>query len=181
MESIPGGVSGLPERPRGCFDCDVTSDASAQQPENKDSVFGRGFIVFLSLAGGLFAVIAIAIPMVIIASSVTDSGSAGAAPPVTEEGRHPGELLAGSAGCLACHTTDGGESVGPTWLGLAGSDRSLESGETVVADDAYLRESIVDPAAKIVEGFAAVMPAGYEDQLSAEEIDQLISYINDLG
>lgn len=164
----------------GCLDCDVTSEAPATAPENQESVFGTGYKLFLGVAGGLFAIIAIAIPMVIIASNLTGSGST-AAPPATEAGRDPGELLAGSAGCLACHTTDGGESVGPTWLGLAGSDRDLESGETVVADETYLHESIVDPTAKVVAGFAPVMPAGYQDQLSEDEINELISYINSLG
>lgn len=157
----------------------MTSDAPAAGPENQDSVFGKGYILFLGLAGGLFVIIAIAIPMVIIASSLTDGPTA--APPVTAEPALPGEAIAASTGCLACHTTDGGESVGPSWLGTAGAERPLESGETVLADDAYLTESIVDPLAKIVEGFQPVMPEGYGDQLSEQDIADIVEYINSLG
>lgn len=164
----------------GCLDCDVTSEAPATEPENQESVFGSGYKLFLGIAGGLFAIIAVAIPMVIIASSLTGSGST-AAPPATDSPGGGDQPPAASVACLACHTSDGTDSVGPTWLGLAGSDRDLESGETVVADDAYLRESIVDPSAKIVAGFSPIMPEGYEDQLSEEEINELISYINSLG
>ncbi len=92
-----------------------------------------------------------------------------------------GKLLVEDAGCQACHTADGTPAVGPTWKGLAGSSRPLESGETVVADDAYLRQSILDPLAQVVAGFAPVMPATYSKQLSSDDIDDLIAYIKSLA
>lgn len=92
-----------------------------------------------------------------------------------------GESLAAEIGCVACHTADGTDSVGPTWAGLAGSDRLLDSGETVVADDSYLFRSIVDPPAQVVAGFNPIMPTGYGDQLTVEEINDLILYINSLS
>ena len=134
---------------------------------------------FLGVAGAIFAVIAISIPMVIIASSLAESPTA--APPPTSGGGLPGEDIAASTGCLACHTTDGSDSVGPTWLGVAGTDREMESGEVVLADDAYLTESIVAPLVRIVAGYQAVMPEGYDQTLSEQDITDIVEYLNSLG
>src|SRR5918996_5619158 len=79
-----------------------------------------------------------------------------------------GAVLAEGTGCLVCHSVDGTPGSGPTWKGVAGSSRPLESGETVVADDEYLRISIVDPSIEIVVGYQDVMPDTYETQLTAE-------------
>lgn len=92
-----------------------------------------------------------------------------------------GEALAAQVGCLACHTIDGALGIGPTWRGLAGSNRPLDSGETVAADDEYLRQAIVDPEASIVFGFEPVMPTEYSDRLSNEEINDLVEYIKSLS
>jgi cytochrome c oxidase subunit II len=92
-----------------------------------------------------------------------------------------GETIAANTGCLACHTADGATSSGPTWKGLAGSSRPLESGETVMADDAYLGRSITDPLADVVAGFDPVMPTTYSDQLTEAEIDDLVEYVKSLG
>lgn len=77
--------------------------------------------------------------------------------------------------CAGCHSTDGSARVGPTYRGLYGSDVQLEDGGTVVADEAYLRESIRDPSAKIVAGFPKAMPAF--DKLSDQDVDDLIAFI----
>lgn len=158
----------------------MSSEAPAPETETQDSVFGTGYKLFLGLAGGLFVIIAIAIPMVVIAASLTSGGGSTASPGTTVP-LLPGEEVASNAGCLACHSTDGTESVGPTWLGLAGSERELASGETVTADDAYLNSSIIDPAAQIVAGFDDLMPKTYGDSLTQDEIDDLIEYIKSLG
>jgi cytochrome c oxidase subunit 2 len=92
-----------------------------------------------------------------------------------------GEALAASTGCLACHAIDGSTGTGPGWQGLAGSTVTLDSGETVVADDAYLFNSIVDPQSQIVAGFDAVMPTTYSDSLSQTEIQDLVEYIKSLA
>jgi cytochrome c oxidase subunit 2 len=92
-----------------------------------------------------------------------------------------GEALAASTGCLACHAIDGSAGTGPGWQGLAGSTVTLDSGETVVADDVYLFNSIVDPQSQIVAGFEAVMPTTYSDSLSQAEIQDLVEYIKSLG
>lgn len=92
-----------------------------------------------------------------------------------------GEQLATANGCVACHTVDGSDSVGPTWLGLSGSTETLEDGTTVEVDEEYLRESIVDPSAKIVDGFSDTMPKNFDEQLSDDELDAIIAYIRSLG
>ena len=92
-----------------------------------------------------------------------------------------GQTLARDTGCLACHTVDGTPGAGPTWKGLAGSSRPLESGENVTADDAYLTLSIVDPNAQVVEGFNPVMPTDYAQNLTDDEVSDLVEYIKSLG
>lgn len=92
-----------------------------------------------------------------------------------------GETLAIETGCFACHTIDGTPSAGPTWKGLAGSSRPLESGETVTADDAYLTLSIIDPNSQVLEGFNPVMPTDYAQNLTDDEVSDLVEYIKSLG
>ena len=92
-----------------------------------------------------------------------------------------GATIAAQVGCLACHTIDGTPGTGPTWRGLAGSSRPLETGETVVADDEYLYQAIVDPEATVVMGFEPVMPTDYSDRLSQDEINDLVEYIKSLS
>jgi cytochrome c oxidase subunit II len=91
-----------------------------------------------------------------------------------------GAQLAEQQGCLSCHSMDGTALVGPTWLGLYGSQRSLEDGSTVVADDEYLRKAILDPGSQVVEGFPNIMPAAYTF-LSDEELAALVAYIESLS
>lgn len=90
-----------------------------------------------------------------------------------------GERAAKNAGCLNCHAIGGAVKVGPNWKGLFGSNVPLEGGQTVNADEEYLRESIVDPGAKVVKGFPNVMPT-YKTTLSKEDIDALVAYLKTL-
>ncbi|WP_426338677.1 cytochrome c oxidase subunit II [Pseudoduganella sp. S-14] len=85
-----------------------------------------------------------------------------------------GRLIAQSKGCVACHSVDGAPSVGPTWKGLFGRQETLEGGTTVAVDEAYLKQSINDPKAKVVKGFPNIMPP---NQLSDEEMAAMIDYI----
>lgn len=100
---------------------------------------------------------------------------------VDAEAAARGETLAEGQGCLQCHTIDGTTASGPTWKGLAGSTRPLESGEEVVADDSYLFASIVDPNSQVVEGYEAIMPTFYSDQLDEQQITDLVEYMKSLG
>ncbi|GGB82176.1 cytochrome c oxidase subunit II [Pseudoduganella buxea] len=88
-----------------------------------------------------------------------------------------GRLLAQSKGCIACHSVDGRPGVGPTWKGLSGKSEPVEGGTAVTVDDAYLRESITRPNAKIVKGYPPVMPPG---QVSEAELAALVDYIKSL-
>ncbi len=93
-----------------------------------------------------------------------------------------GKRLAELNGCVACHTADGSSSVGPTWLGLFGSEELLADGTAILVDEAYLLKSILDPNSQVVEGFLAdLMPKVYEQAFSQEEIEDLIAYIRSLG
>lgn len=105
------------------------------------------------------------------------------APPAAKTPEQRGEQLFVSLGCNACHTTDGTPGACPTLKGLYGSEVRLVGGGTVKADDAYIREAIVDPDAKIVEGYskgvmsAAVTRAQVE---KPETLDPLVAYIKSL-
>ena len=100
-------------------------------------------------------------------------------PVVTEDPVEKGKQLAQANGCLSCHSVTGAPMVGPTWKGLYGQTVELQDGTTVTADEAYLRESIVTPTAKIVKGFPPAMPSF--SQLSDEQIQALIAYIKSLS
>ena len=84
--------------------------------------------------------------------------------------------------CVACHTVSGPSGpLAPGWAGLFGKTENLEGGATVVVDDAYLRESIVSPNAKIVRGYQPnIMPQTYGTQLSEQDITAIIEYIKTL-
>ena len=64
---------------------------------------------------------------------------------------------------------------------MAGATRPLVSGEQVVADNAYLFNSIVDPPSQVVSGFEPVMPTSFADQLTEDEINDLVEYIKSLS
>lgn len=90
-----------------------------------------------------------------------------------------GEKLYQSKACFTCHSLDGAPKPGSTWKGLYGSKLPLTSGETVVADDNYIRESIVEPAKKVHQGFAPIMPS-YQGLLNDKEIAGIIAFIKTL-
>ena len=89
-----------------------------------------------------------------------------------------GELLYTQQGCFACHSLDGTPGTGPSFQGLAGTERTFTDGTRMLADDNYLREAIVLPATKIVEGYMALMPATY-GTLEPGEIDALVAFIKE--
>ena len=90
-----------------------------------------------------------------------------------------GEKLFQDLACITCHRADS-EGRGPRLEGVFGHPVSLASGERVMADEAYIRESIVNPAAKVVAGFQPVMPT-YQGLVSEESLMQLVAYIQSLG
>jgi len=90
-----------------------------------------------------------------------------------------GASLYTAKGCNACHSLDGSTVIGPTWQQLYGSERTFTDGTSAVADDNYIRESIVNPQTKIVTGFQPVMPT-YSGLLSDRELNAIIEYIKSL-
>jgi mono/diheme cytochrome c family protein len=101
------------------------------------------------------------------------------APPAAAEGDPAIGQQVYQSNCVTCHTIDGGQGVGPTWQGMYGSQITLESGETVTADDAYIRESILQPNAKVHQGFPPAMPT-FSGVLSDEQIAGVIAFIRTL-
>lgn len=110
--------------------------------------------------------------------------SPGGTPPIfdTQQRRglaSRGEKEAADAGCLRCHTLDGTPHLGPTYSGLFGRNVTLQDGTIVVADEAYLTESMMDPIAKIVRGFPPIMPS-YRGRLTPVQVASIIEFIKTL-
>jgi cytochrome c oxidase subunit II len=91
-----------------------------------------------------------------------------------------GQKLAKDSGCLACHSVDGTKIIGPSWLGIFGSQEALTDGSTVTVDEAYIIESIHEPGAKIVAGFDNLMPVTAGQNLTDEQILDIIAFIESL-
>jgi len=102
---------------------------------------------------------------------------------VLAEGMMPGEMVMKKQGCFACHSTDGSRLVGPSFKGVFDSMRKVVvDGETkeVKADETYLINSIRKPNSEIVESYPKGVMIEYKDQISDEELQQLIDYIKSL-
>lgn len=91
-----------------------------------------------------------------------------------------GKEIAASNACTTCHSADGSKGVGPTWKNLYGHEVKLASGETVIADEAYLTESIVNATAKTVAGYPEGAMANFS-YLSSTDIENIIAYIKSLS
>jgi mono/diheme cytochrome c family protein len=107
---------------------------------------------------------------------------AAATPHATAATAALGATLYKDKGCVGCHSVDGTTAgkTGPTFKGLYGSTVPLANGTTRRADDAYLRRSILEPAAEIVRGFEPGMPS-FKGVLSDAEVASLVRYIQSLG
>lgn len=90
-----------------------------------------------------------------------------------------GEKLFQQLACNTCHKADG-TGRGPVLQGLFGQSVQLANGQKIVADEAYIRESILNPKAKIVSGYQPIMPT-FQGQVSEEQLLQLIAYIHSLA
>lgn len=91
-----------------------------------------------------------------------------------------GELVAQRFGCTACHSSDGSELAGPTWMGVFGSTESLSDGSSVLVDSAYLIKSIREPGLQIVDGYQNIMPEGIGADLTDEQLADVIAFIESL-
>ena len=91
-----------------------------------------------------------------------------------------GEKLFAQNGCSTCHLMDQ-QGRCPVLKGLYNKPVQLADGRTVIADDAYIRESILDPNAKIASGFEPNIMPNFKGQISEEQVIQLIAYIKSLS
>jgi cytochrome c oxidase subunit 2 len=90
-----------------------------------------------------------------------------------------GQQLFQSLGCVSCHGANGEGGRGPALVGLFGRKVFLTNGQTVIADEAYVRESIENPQAKLVSGFGPIMPT-FQGQVTPEQLIQIMSFIKSL-
>ncbi len=90
-----------------------------------------------------------------------------------------GQQLFQQLGCATCHRFDT-QGRGPNLTGVFGKPVLLEDGRTVVADENYIRESILVPTAKIVSGFKPIMPS-FQGQVSEENLMALVAYVKSLA
>ena len=90
-----------------------------------------------------------------------------------------GQQLYQSLGCASYHGPNGEGGRGPALTGAFGGMAALESGQSVRIDEAYIRESIINPQAKLVAGFGPIMPT-FQGQVSEDQLVQLIAYIKSL-
>jgi cytochrome c oxidase subunit II len=91
-----------------------------------------------------------------------------------------GQQMFESLGCASCHGANAEGGRGPALLGLFGSNVVLSNGPTLKADEAYLRESILNPQAKIVTGFGPIMPS-FQGQVNEEQLLLLVAYVKSLS
>jgi len=90
-----------------------------------------------------------------------------------------GKMTYERVGCNSCHTVDGSKSKGPSWKGVFGKMEQLNNGMTVLVDEAYVRESMMNPQAKVVKGYDPIMPT-FQGLLKKNQQDGLVAYIESL-
>ena len=113
------------------------------------------------------------------------SAAAPAATAAVPEGVDPavlakGQELFAAKTCVACHTTDGKQGVGPTFKGLLGRTETLSDGSTVVVDEAYIKKSIMEPNAQIVQGFLPNLMPPLAATMSEEEVAALVTFVSSI-
>jgi cytochrome c oxidase subunit 2 len=91
-----------------------------------------------------------------------------------------GREVAALKGCLACHTLDGQPHIGPTWRNLWYRETTLADGRVVIADEAYLTRSMMDPMLELVQGYAPVMPT-YQGLLEPAEVGAILELIRTIS
>jgi cytochrome c oxidase subunit 2 len=89
-----------------------------------------------------------------------------------------GKALAQAKGCTACHSVDGTPGAGPSWKGLYGKTEAFADGSSQAVDESVLKREISEPTAKVVKGFAPIMP---KIALANDELDAIVAYIKSQG
>ncbi len=112
--------------------------------------------------------------MLVIGLLASACGGGGDATEQSDAGKGGGDTLE-KLGCGACHGDEDG--VGPSLVGVFGSEETLEGGETVKVDAAYLERSILEPQADLVAGFTTKMPL---TNVSDTELASILVYLEEL-
>jgi cytochrome c oxidase subunit 2 len=102
------------------------------------------------------------------------SGNTGTSTPAAA-----GQQLFQSLGCSSCHGSNGEGGRGPVLAGVFGQKTQLDNGQSQTVDEAYIRESILNPQAKLVAGFGPIMPT-FQGQVSEDQLVQLVAFIKSL-
>jgi cytochrome c oxidase subunit 2 len=119
-------------------------------------------------------------PVIVQSQSEFDAWVQSQTGPVSDDPVVRGEVYAQQFGCQACHSVDGSDLVGPTWLGIFGSTEMLDDGTSTLVDEDYIYKSIREPGAQIVAGFQNLMPEGIANDMTDEQIDDVIAFIKSL-
>jgi len=109
------------------------------------------------------------------ATRAAPKGLAGASPAVKR-----GKSLYATMLCATCHSSNGARLIGPTHLNLLGREETLADGSKIIVDEAYLRESILDPQKRVVKDFPPIMPP-MKGRLTDAQLDDLIAYLRFLS
>jgi cytochrome c oxidase subunit 2 len=107
-------------------------------------------------------------------TQVAATAAAMAAPGAT------GKKIMQNIGCFACHTVDGTKLVGPSFKGIWGAEHTVVTGKEtrkVTVDEEYIKHSIYDPNADVVEGFMKGLMVSYQGQLTEDDIANIIEYL----
>ncbi|HEX2934911.1 MAG TPA: cytochrome c oxidase subunit II [Bacteroidales bacterium] len=105
------------------------------------------------------------------------------AAPGKDKAASPGQQLVLKNGCIACHSIDGSQIVGPSFKGIYGEKTTVTANgkeQQVTVDDAYILESLMEPNAKVVKGFQSGLMQPYKGTISNEQAKQIADYIKSL-
>jgi len=117
--------------------------------------------------------------LVAVAGLVGATTACSSAPELTlSASAQEGKTLYDTNGCASCHGSNGVGGVGPALAGIAGTNIAVSNGSSVLADRAYLVESILQPEAQLVDGYNIKMP---QNQLTATQADLVAQFIEELS
>jgi cytochrome c oxidase subunit 2 len=109
-------------------------------------------------------------------NNLADSGSRDATP---ESAISRGQAVFEANGCNACHSIDGSKKIGPSLKGVWGMEQVHVDGSTAIMDVDYFNESVLEPQARIIEGYGSAMPS-YQDLVTPEQLADLAAYVESL-
>jgi mono/diheme cytochrome c family protein len=114
------------------------------------------------------------------AKAIADAKAALPPPPTpAADPAERGHQLYVSLACVTCHTTDGSRGLAPSFKGVFGTTVTLADGKQIQVDDAYIKESVLNPTAKLVQGFAPMMPS-FAGRVQPQDLDALVAFIKTL-